>query len=63
MSQSQNVTAPAEWEDKASALEAEAADRAIESETGEDAAQEGISTLRERLVISEPDRRWWQPSR
>ena len=53
----------ARWGDKASAPEAEAGARAIKSENGEDAEPEGISTLRERLVISEPERRWWRPSR
>ena len=53
----------ARWGDKAPAPEAEAVDRAIESGTGEDTEQDGLGTLRERLVISEPDRRWWQPSR
>lgn len=51
------------WGVKASAPEAEAVDRAIKSETGEDTELEGLSTLRERLVISEPERRWWRPSR
>ena len=53
----------ARWGDKASAPEAEAGDRAIKPETHEDAEQEGLGTLRERLVISEPARRWWRPSR
>ena len=53
----------ARWGDKAPAPEAEAVDHAVEAETGEDTEQEGIGTLRERLVISEPERRWWQPSR
>ncbi len=51
------------WGDEASVPEAEASERDSRSEIEDDREQGRLSKLRERLVIEEPERRWWQRNR
>ena len=42
-------------------VESDAGEHAVKSEAEVEDAQGRLGELRERLVISEPERRWWQP--